>query len=359
MRNKFLTLIICIAVFNFISCSDNNLPSEPIKIVKEGASISPELGGPNEQNQVYVDLSTNTTTSIKRDSWDLGFYSGDDFRVTINGAIAMATAQLSTANIDAITSVDEEVKDLQAKAVVGSAGSNIYVDSPDGNIKETAMNEVSINDSENKVYLVNLGFNVGTDVPATGSIDISGDPRGWKKVRVLRRGDKYVLQYADLDATTHVEKVIPKKNGFNFTFFSFDKEAVVDVEPEKTDWDLNFTVSNKVLDFGGGVLGAYSFSDFVTSNTKSNVGIYMINTDEEKELSYDAFNLSNVVEANFVYNDQNIIGSSWRNVFSKKVKSNLFYIVNDTDGNIYKLQFLALLNEAGERGSPEFVYSLL
>ena len=91
--------------------------------------------------------------------------------------------------------------------------------------------------------------------------------------------------------------------------------------------------------------------------------MYTIDTEVETGLSYDSFTLEDVVDANFVYNDQRGIGSSWRNGggpgVEPSLKDNVFYIVNDTDGNLYKLKFLALTNESGERGHPEFVYALL
>src|SRR5690606_37622585 len=120
MNNKFFTLILSITVLALTSCSsDDDGPSGPIQVIIEGAAVSPEVGGPNQGNQVYVDLSTNTTTAIQRDSWDLGFYSGSDFRVIINGSIGMATAQLSTSDIDAVSSSDEEVLNLQPSVAVG------------------------------------------------------------------------------------------------------------------------------------------------------------------------------------------------------------------------------------------------
>ncbi|MDY0779381.1 HmuY family protein [Tenacibaculum sp. IB213877] len=359
MKNKFLTFILLATVFSFVSCGDdNNLPSEPIKVVIEGATVAPEVGGPNEPNQVYVDLSTNTSTVVRRDSWDLGFYSGNEFRVVINGSIAMATGELTATDIDAVSSSDQEVQDLQPLVSIGVPGSNSYVDSPNGSVAETAIKEVSDIDSENHVYIVNLGYKVGIETPTTGSTIINGEARGWKKIKILKDGGNYVLQYADLDATTHEEFVITKNEDYHFTFFSFNTGVQVNVQPEKTEWDLNFTVSNKILDFGGGTLGAYSFSDFVINNTLSNVGVYLIDTEVE-DLTYESFTLDNVVDTNFVYNDQTIIGSSWRDVFSGQVNSNVFYIITDTDGNLYKLQFLALTNENGERGYPQFVYSLL
>lgn len=359
MTNKFFTFIMCVTVFSFMSCSDNDEPSEPIKIVIEGASIAPEVGGPNEQNQVYVDLSTNTSTPIKRDSWDLGFYGGTDFRVTINGSVYMAVAQLSETNIDVVNSTSTEVVDLKSKVAVGTfdADNVDYIDSRVGDITDTAISEISATNSENKVYLVNLGFEVGTTTPAVGSVAISGDARGWKKIRILRTGNKYVLQYADLDATTHTEVEIAKNTSYNFSYFSFNTASEVNVAPEKTEWDLNFTVFTN--EFPG--FGSYGYSDFVVNNTKSNVKVYMIDTDVDS-FTYDTFSIIDVDTTKFT-DDQRAIGSSWRNGGGPgslpSLKDNVFYVVNDTDGNLYKLKFLALTSQAGERGHPEFVYSLL
>lgn len=36
-----------------------------------------------------------------------------------------------------------------------------------------------------------------------------------------------------------------------------------------------------------------------------------------------------------------------------------FFVVKDTQENIYKLRFTALLSETGERGFPAFEYQLL
>ena len=89
----------------------------------------------------------------------------------------------------------------------------------------------------------------------------------------------------------------------------------------------------------------------------------MIDTEVDTELSYENFTLVDVETSLFVENDRRTIGSSWRNGGGPgtlpSLKDNVFYIVNDTDGNLYKLKFLALTNENGERGYPEFVYSLL
>ncbi|WP_034058406.1 HmuY family protein [Lacinutrix jangbogonensis] len=360
MKNKFFTTILCAVTLIFSSCSnDDDAPMEPIQILIEGAAVAPEVGGPNQPNQVYIDLSTNTATSVRRDSWDLGFYSGSDFRVVLNSSIFMAAAELSETDIDAVSASSTEVQGLQGQVAVGTfdAANTTYVDAPDGSFSSPAIAQVSNTIANNKVYLVNLGDEVGTDTPSTGSVAVSGDSRGWKKIRVLISGNDYVLQYADLNATTHEEVIISKDAAYNFNFFSFNTEAEVNVEPEKSKWDLNFTVfTNEINGFG-----SYGFTDYVLNNTKTNAKTYMIDTTVDG-LTYDDFVLTDVVDTNYT-NDQRSIGSSWRNGGGPgslpSLKDDVFYIVNDADGNLYKLKFLALTNDEGVRGYPEFVYSLL
>ena len=364
MKNKLFTLALCMTALVFTNCSsdDDNTPSQPINIVIEGAAVAPTVGGPNQQNQVYVDLSTNTTTSVQRDSWDLGFYSGTEFRIVINGSIEMTVAELTTNDIDNVNASTQEVLDLQPQMEIGNPGTDLFVDNPEGDIPGTAISEVSSTDDNNKVYLVNLGYEVGTETPPVGSISVSGDSRGWKKIRILKNGNDYILQYADLDATTHNEVTISKQADYNFTFFSFNTETEINIEPEKTKWDLNFSRATQILSFGPGISGAYGYSDYVLNNTKSNATVYSIDTEVDTDLSYDNFTLADVIDTNFT-NDQRGIGSSWRNGGGPgalpSLKDNVFYVVNDTDGNLYKLKFIALTNAAGERGYPEFVYSLL
>lgn len=361
MTNKFLTLFLSITLFAFISCDkDDDLPTEPIIIIIEGASIAPETGGPNQQNQVYIDLSTNTSTAVQRDSWDLGFYGGAEFRVVLNSAIFMAASPLTETNIDAVSATSAQIEALQAQVAVGTfdPANTAFVDAPDGSFSSPAIAQISSTLANNKVYLVNLGDAVGTDTPSTGSVAISGDARGWKKIRILKDGNDYVLQYADLDAITHKTINISKDADYNFTFFSFNSESQVNVAPKKSNWDLNFTVfTNEISGFG-----SYGYSDFIVNNTKASAQAYMIDTEVDTDLSYEDFTLTNVIDASFT-NDQRSIGSSWRNGGGPgslpSLKDTVFYIVNDTDGNLYKIKFLALTNAAGERGYPEFIYSLL
>ncbi|PCJ95278.1 MAG: hypothetical protein COA50_08675 [Flavobacteriaceae bacterium] len=318
-------------------------------------SIAPEVGGPNEGNQVYVDLSSLSQTAADRASWELGFYSGDEFRVTLNGSIFMAAAKIDATDIDAVTAMDVET--LQPQVAVGTFDPDnmAFVDGVDGGLINTAIAEISATDAENNVYLVNLGSEVGTDTPSEGSVDISDDPRGWKKIRILRSGSDYVLQYADLDDTSHTEVTIPKVAGYHFNYFSFATNNIVPVQPESDKWDMNFTVfTNEISGFG-----SYGYSDFIVTNSLSNVAAYQVET---ASTAYADFVAANVDEASFT-TSQRAIGSGWRNGGGPgtlpSIKDEVFYILKDADSNIYKIRFTALVDESGVRGNPEFEFVLL
>ncbi|WP_304158055.1 HmuY family protein, partial [Mesonia mobilis] len=101
---------------------------------------------------------------------------------------------------------------------------------------------------------------------------------------------------------------------------------------------------------------AYGFSDYVTTNVLAETKAYEVSANEN--LNYQNFALEDIDENEFEI-DQRVIGSNWRDVFSQSVTPNLFYVIEDPDGNLYKLRFTALVNENGVRGYPSFEYSLL
>ncbi len=366
------SIFIASAVALFIaSCSSDDSTvtkgEETTVLSVDQAVVAPSVGGANEPNQVFVDLSSAQETSIRRDSWDLGFYSGDEFRVIINGSIKMAVKQLNTTDI-------AEVQEEDASVAVGytTLAELGYVDNPTGiltgagNGEGTAIAEVSDNNENNKVYLVNLGYEVGTTIPETGTVALDGEARGWKKIRVTKQGNDYVLQYADLDATTAQSVTISKNANYNFVFVSLTNGQTVNVEPEAVKWDLNFTGFTNYYSAGTSQI-TYYFSDFITTNIHGGTQVYevVVSDATQTEAVYSDFALEDVEDANFWFSatDQRAIGSNWRNgggpSSGPSIKDDRFYIVKDADGNIYKLRLLALTNDNGVRGYPVFEYELL
>jgi hypothetical protein len=355
MNKKFFALTL--AMISLVACSDDDNNTAPVVIETPsvgaifGTTENPlNVGGPNQQNQVYVDLSGEDATPVGRASWDLGFYSGSEARVVINGSVKVAVKQLATSNIDEVQVEDETV-------AVGTfdATNMAYIDNPTGELSGTAFGAIATSEATAKVYLVNLGNAVPTVAPATGSANVSGEARGWRKVKVWTSGNAYKLQYANLDATTHTEVTINKDAEYNHTFFSLTTNNVVTVEPKKDKWDLNFTTFTNEVFMGAASYGAYFYSDYIVTNTKAGVTSYKVDGDDA---AYEAFDLTDVATVSFS-TDQRAIGANWRNVTPVQLYDNVFFIVKDGSGNVYKVKFISMLNTAGERGFPTFQYSLL
>lgn len=359
----------------FASCtSDDNAPltggeKEPEQeVVKpvETATVKANVGGPNQPNQVYIDLSTNQQTTIKRDTWDLGFSSGSDFRVIINGSVKMAVKQLDTNDIDAVQQEDATV--AVGYTTLSTLG---YVDDPTGKLtgagngEGTAIAEVSATATNNKVYLVNLGFEVGNTAPSVGSVALDGGARGWMKIRVTRNGNDYVLDYAKINETTHKTITVSKANDYNFTYVSLTSGSKVNVQPKKANWDLVFTGFTNYYPSGNSNI-TYYFADYIATNMLGGTKVYMQQTTAETLANdFNNFTKANVDDSKFSTSasDQRVVGDTWRvgggPSTKPSIKDDRFYVIKDVDGNYYKLKFLALTNDAGERGNPVFEYELL
>src|SRR4030095_15299798 len=94
-------IMISTAIIAFTACKKDK---DPIIVVPPSTGAQVELNGiiSNEAgsaagNSVYLDLSSNKTTTAARAGWDLGFYCGPEFRVILNNT-SSAGAKLLTKN---------------------------------------------------------------------------------------------------------------------------------------------------------------------------------------------------------------------------------------------------------------------
>lgn len=349
-----------LAMLAMVSCSDDDSNGNiaPIEAPSEGTVFGTaenplNIGGPNQPNQVYVDLSGESTHEVFRGGWDLGFYSGDDFHVVINGSLAMAAQELETTDITI-----PQVSNPSVAVGTFQAENMNYVDNPDGSLNGTAFGTIAGSEEEASVYIVNLGYSVPTSTPEPGSVNTGGEARGWRKVKIFQSAGGYTLQYAELDATDYQEVEIAKNPEYNHTFFSFTANSTVMVEPAKTAWDMNFTTfTNEVFDGDGASAGAYFYSDFIVINNKAGVRAVAVEGDVA---AYEAFTAEDYNAGSYeLSKDQRAIGANWRNVLPVQVYDNVFFLLSDTAGNVYKIRFISMLDTDGVRGFPVFQYELL
>ncbi|MEM7108867.1 MAG: HmuY family protein [Bacteroidota bacterium] len=336
-------------------------------ITAPGSTEEPVIGGASQPNQVYYDLSLNQEITVERVSWDLGFFSGTSDKVIINYSTYALAQAIDKTDLNSVTAQD--TVGFSGQQSIATVGAHIYIDNPNRDLESLAIADISATDSENKVYIINRGGGPGSDVVEPGSAtNVASVSRGWKKIRILKDGDDYIVRHADIDATSFSEARITKDPTFNFNYFSFENGAVT-VEPEKERWDIVFSISSNIIDFGGG-LGAYGFADFVLSNRQGGVEVACIGVkrsvfgpviDPGPGVVYDDFTVDDL-DAEYVdfSADGNTIGPVWRSVFGQPTAfDDVFFVIRDTEGNIYKVQFLAITDENGTRGNTSFKYELL
>ncbi|MCD0477327.1 hypothetical protein LPB90_02590 [Chryseobacterium sp. LC2016-29] len=369
---KIFFLLLVIAVQSSCLSADEDPVTVP---PMTGATVDPAVGGATQPNQIWIDLSDidPVTKKLKQKSnlrtdWDLGFYSGDEFRVIINGSIAMAVAKVPNAtDINSVKTAN--VSSLMGSVMVGTfTETNMqYVDNPNGNflVQTTGISEIKVNDSENAIYLVNMGKTIPTGTVASGSTSLSGDSRGWKKIQILRHPNGYKLKYANLDDSQYKEYLVTKNTEYNFSFFNLQKEIPVEIQPAKSKWDIAFTTfTNEVFTAPNQSAGSYFYADFIISNTLNGVGVYQIDvpSGQSMDQAYGAFQLNNIEASKFIFNDHRALGDKWRTTTGTngaQVYTNRFFILKDAEGFYFKLRFNGMTSSSGERGFPSFEFEPL
>ncbi|MBX2922358.1 MAG: HmuY family protein [Chitinophagaceae bacterium] len=351
MRNRFLScLLIAACIGTLVSCDKDETPV-PVIPPSEGqtstinADLSEEVAA-KALNSVFIDLSTDKATAVARESWDLKFYNGDQFRVKINNtngasAIAVDATDINSVSLEDLAEADTLSIDL------GEASDFVLIDNPVSyNVSETVISEVSATDASNKVYIIN---------PAGGSHTIPFDETKLWKIRVLRKSNGYTLQYAKISETTFKTLEVTKDANFNYQFVSLTTGALVNVEPAKAEWDIQWTWSMYYANFGENV--PYSFADLIFINSLGGVQAAEVLT---SAVTYDAYTETNIASTAFS-SSYDAIGSKWRATTGTiGVKTDRFYVVKDGSGNVYKVKFVSFhANDGGVRGKPVIEYKLV
>ncbi len=349
---KFLQAIVILSAFMlvFAACKKT---AEPIIIIaaSEGAKlqlngIAGTESGSSAANSVYVDFSTDKATTALRAGWDLGFYAGADFRVILNNTTSATAKGLTKNDLTQVGAAD--TVGLNKLAIGFDVTAYALVDNVQGDITKTVIAAVSSTDADNKVYIVNRG--TGGGVAA----------RDWYKIRILRRGNGYVLQYAKLAETTFKTLDITKDPDYHFQYASFDN-GIVSVEPPKSQWDFVWSYMMFQTALSPTEMIPYASSDFITINYRNGVQVAEVLTASGG--SYADFNDSKIASVSFA-STVDAMGTKWRTASptagQSGVKTDRFYVLKDASGNVYKFKFMSFHgDDGGTRGKPEFEYKLV
>lgn len=355
---KQKSVLAALALATVFSCSEDNGPI--IEQPTASAVMSPAVGGAEQPNQVFVDLSQENQVTVARNSYDLAFYSGSEFRVLLNNSTSALTTSLDIYDLTQVTEADTVGwgAKLDIDAIFGSLfgappawlpEAASWMDSPSGDLNSTAIAAILSTESANPVYILNRGKNP------------DGTPRGWKKIRIIQNSGAYVLQHADINSSTFEELTIQKSPDHDFSFVSFEN-GIVDVAPAKAEWDMIFTVFTNLIPVSASAQIPYAYKDFILTN-EGRVEVATIAI--EGDITYEDFSAAQLTTIDF---DQTraAIGSDWRIVGQPGseqeagVKTDIFYVIKDANENHYKLRFTRMSDPvSGERGYPQFEYEII
>lgn len=305
-------------------------------------------------NSVFVDFSKDKVATLERQSWDLGFYCGPEFRVIINNttaAMALVTDKYSLAEVSAADTVGVPLY-FSLSAV--SPELFQYFDDVEGKISGTVIPEIHSDDAANKVIILNRGN--------AGGID----NRDFYKLKINRSGSDYQIQYAPIDAVEFETVTVSKDNNWNFQLLSLDNGLIVE-HPQKDEWDIQWTLSVYKTQFGTDEYVPYAFSDMVETNFRHGTTVAAKNyaSEEEARIAFDEYSAADALLEDFENNRWGI-GATWRRTAApgsslpEGVIKTSFYVIKDHEGNVYKLKFLSFSSaDGGERGRPELKYVLV
>lgn len=354
---KIFSISIITAII-FSSCKKDH---DPIIVVPTSTGSTLELNGltGNEMsgatagNSVYLDLSSNTTTTVTRANWDLAFYCGNDFRVALNNTTGAGAKVLAQNNLNDVTANDTIGLTLAVNHAAPAPPDFLYFDQLDGSVDGTVIPEIASTDADNKVIILNRGTGGGIA------------ERPWIKLRIFRNGPTgYTIQFAHIQSATYQTAYIAKDEGYHYLLFSFENGILSNGQPRKNAWDLVWTYSLYQTNFGGGMV-PYNFSDLIATNQLSNVQVKeKIYADANAaSLAYNAFNKDSVLSIdNTTVTGKWAIAGKWRSTQpATGAKLDRFYLIKDCNGNYYKFRCLSMGvgADGGTRGKPKFQYDLI
>jgi len=273
--------------------------------------------GSGYANQVYYKLSTETTTSFDKNSWDIAFLRTSNFNhgVRVNDGIGIEVFEAANA---------------------ASEWANIDV------YNQTSWSQLYNSDTER----VDGAFMKGSATYGWGEYNSSNHHIVGSIIFVLKYADDsykkficedfyggYTIKYASWDGTAWGEDktaVIANSSNQdnNYNYYSLQNDAEVVAEPAAIDWDFVFTkYYTDVSDASGGT-SKYNVTGVLSSD---NITVAKATGDDTASLSYSE--------------DINTIGYNWKSLnfetYTYDVDSDLKYYVKDADDIIYKLYFSA------------------
>jgi hypothetical protein len=178
----------------------------------------------------------------------------------------------------------------------------------------------------------------------------TANPR-YKKLKFTNATtSNFSFVFANLDGSGANEYTVPKIAGRNYSYINFDDpNKIIDLEPEKENWDILFTRYRHVY-YNTTPFTPYSVTGVILNPNKvicakdSTIGFENITAERLKEFEFT--------------NRKDVVGFDWKrydiDLNRYDVIRKYTYIIRDTKGFFYKLRFIDFYDEQGVKGAPKF-----
>ncbi len=290
--------------------------------------------GPEYTDQFFFSLETNSVISHNsRFIYDLMFdCAPGKFNIWLNTAKFMSLVQTNKASLDAVTINDTTGIDFRYE--LGEFN-------PDSNSFGQWWNTLSAQPvSSGKVYIVNLGK------------DAQGNATGFMKMKVNDFfGSSYSVTYSAIDDSDSATALISKDPNRNYSYFSF-ANGIVNIEPDKSLWDLCFT-RYTIIFYEPDFTLPYEVTGVL--HNPDRVQAYMDST-----VVFDSIDIADFNTARLLTR-RDAVGYTWKlindpqNLAYYSIKFNYTYFIKADENRYYKLRFFDFYRN-GLKGYPAFEY---
>jgi hypothetical protein len=327
MRHLVTYLILLFALTSCFEEDEMVPPHDPGDLTVGNVELSETY-----KYQVFYDFETNT--GVKQNlisEWDLGFETADSgWHIILNTSKMMLAGNTGKTDFENVKS---------------KGGIEMNFDPSHGNLDSTAIGNW-YTFSEDKP--VSLGYVYIIDRGTDENFDLVGE----KKVTFnFQDENTFVVRFANLNGSGEQTMVIPKDSTVNFVCFSFEN-GVVDIEPDKNSWDLQFGKYSTLLFTDVGDPYPYVVTGVLLNPFKTLAGRDTIH--QFDEVGFEIAEMQNLVK------QKDIIGYEWKDYdFDNEiyqVDPEKIYILQNRVGFYYKLRFIDFYNSTGEKGYPTFEF---
>ncbi len=322
--------------FLFIACiALTSCEKEDVKVVLPKQDTTTTIFscylGPDYRNQVFVNLSDSTQLSFPQTIWDLSFScDSNNFDITLNGGNAALIANVGSGkfkpNIDINTlkwKWDEASGKSDSLALSGWYDTNKSL-------------------SNDFVYVIDRGPNFPNQIRYIQFKILDVDAKN------------YTIAYTDISGMMPQSIVfIPRFKNKLHTYLSFEKGGIIlDIEPDKNDWDFCFIRYRTVY---------YDLNPpFPYLVNGININTYKNEAAVDSSLNFYKIDLPTALYLKF-RTQRDAMGFDWKvydfNTQHYKSRDFVNYIIQpigNKPGNIWKMRFTDFYNNQGQKGYPVF-----